>query len=120
MKVLCCGDREWKDRDKIAKELAKLPLGTTTIIHGVARGADKLSEDVGEHECAGWNFEYERYPADWDTYGKAAGPIRNRRMLTEGKPDLVLAFHSNLDKSKGTKDMVMIANKAGVKVIVVP
>ena len=50
-------------------------------------------------------------PADWDKYGKAAGPIRNRHMFRLGKPDLVLAFHKDITKSRGTNDMVF--NVAG-------
>lgn len=59
------------------------------------------------------------YPADWKTYGRAAGPIRNRQMLTCGQPDLVLAFHDALEISKGTANMVKIARKAGVPVVVI-
>jgi hypothetical protein len=39
-------------------------------------------------------------------------------MLDEGKPDLVLAFHENIDESKGTRDMVHRARGAGVKVVI--
>ena len=56
------------------------------------------------------------FPADWDKYHKAAGHIRNQQMLTEGKPTLVLAFHHDLARSKGTKDMVRRALKAGLAV----
>ena len=38
-------------------------------------------------------------------------------MLDEGKPDLVIAFHNDLPKSKGTKDMVKRAQKADVPVL---
>jgi hypothetical protein len=55
------------------------------------------------------------FPADWDLHGKAAGPIRNRQMLL-AKPEIVIAFHDDLDSSKGTKDMVKIAKRTGVKV----
>ena len=58
----------------------------------------------------------EVYPADWTRYGKPAGPIRNRQMLNEGKPDMVIAFHDDLSVSVGTKDMVDIANAAGLPV----
>jgi hypothetical protein len=56
------------------------------------------------------------FPADWARFGRAAGPIRNQRMLDEGKPTLVLAFHNNIVESKGTKDMVKRARKAGIRV----
>jgi len=39
---------------------------------------------------------------EWDELGKKAGPLRNQRMLDEGKPDLVVAFPGG----GGTKDMV--------------
>jgi UDP-N-acetylmuramoylalanine-D-glutamate ligase len=55
----------------------------------------------------------ETYEADWDTHGKAAGPIRNKRMLDEGKPDLVVAFPGG----RGTANMISQARKAGVEVI---
>ena len=57
--------------------------------------------------------------ADWELEGKAAGPIRNQRMLDIHQPDLVLAFHRFIANSKGTKDMVDRARKAGVRIKVV-
>ena len=56
------------------------------------------------------------YPADWARHGKRAGPLRNLRMLHEGRPDLVLAFHDDIENSKGTAHMVTIAQRAGVDV----
>jgi hypothetical protein len=61
----------------------------------------------------------EPYPADWKRYGNAAGAIRNTQMLVEGKPDIVLAFPTGrLSITKGTKNMVQQARKAGVRTIV--
>ena len=54
-------------------------------------------------------------PAEWDTFGKAAGPIRNGWML-KMEPDLVLAFHNDIRQSKGTANMVSIARKKGIEV----
>ncbi len=51
--------------------------------------------------------------ADWTTHGRAAGPIRNARMLAEYHPDLVIAFPGG----RGTLDMVSKAERAGVAVI---
>ena len=113
MNVLVCGDRHWNDWLAIRRELSKLDPTQTTIITGGATGADSIAEQAArrlEFFCV------MVFPAWWDRQFKPAGPIRNRRMLEWGKPDLVLAFHKNLGESKGTADMVMVARKAGVEV----
>lgn len=113
-RVLVCGGRNWGEREPILRELRKLikKHGRVLVIEGEARGADKLSRKAAEE----LGCPCERYPAQWDRYGRGAGPIRNRQMLTEGEPDEVLAFHENIDESKGTKNMVETAAKAGVAV----
>jgi hypothetical protein len=63
--------------------------------------------------------QYKEYPADWDRYGKGAGPIRNKQMLDEN-PDIemVIAFHTNLTNSKGTKNMIDRAKRRNIKVCI--
>ena len=58
-------------------------------------------------------------PADWDQFGKNAGPIRNKAMLAEHVPDVVIAFHVAIEKARGTKHMVTLARKAKIPVRVV-
>lgn len=88
---------------------------TDTLIHGNARGADQLSESAYKEIFFGYEGQggIERFPADWNKYGKRAGYIRNKQMLEEGKPDIVLAFPGG----KGTAMMVRLAKEAGVRVI---
>lgn len=43
-----------------------------------------------------------------------AGPIRNKQMLLEERPDKVVAFHNDLSKSRGTADMLRQAEKRGI------
>jgi len=109
MRVLICGDRNFTDKQRICKYVSGLPIGTV-IIHGNARGADTLAKECAEE----MGYEVISFPALWDKYGRAAGPIRNQQMLDEGKPDLVVYFHDNLEKSKGTADMVRRAKKRGL------
>ena len=111
MRVLVCGGRDFNDRQLLAQTLADLHLTKRieVIIHGCAMGADTI---------AGWwarfaGVEELRFPADWRTHKKAAGPIRNTEMLREGRPDLVVAFHGG----RGTADMVKKARASGVRVI---
>lgn len=113
LRVLVCGDRHWNDRELIyavLNTLAHNSPGIATIIEGDAPGADRIAGAWASIEC----FPYEQCPADWEFYGRAAGPIRNGTMLAKGKPDLVIAFHDDIDNSKGTKDMLKQARLAGV------
>lgn len=79
------------------------------IIHGGANGADSLAHQYAHIS----GIPVTVYPADWKKHGRGAGPIRNAQMLTEGKPDLVVAFPGGT----GTKDMVTRAKRAGVEVL---
>jgi hypothetical protein len=116
--VLVCGDRHWRNREKIYRYLDKLREKTEaplTIIEGCAQGADRMAgEWAADHRLNCMQF-----PAQWDRYGRAAGPIRNQQMLDEGKPELVVAFHPDLTQSKGTLDMVVRSRKANIRTVVV-
>lgn len=110
LRVLVCGGREYKDKERVYLELDTLDshFGPLLIISGVARGADSFGIDWGEER----GYEVLKFPADWHTYGRAAGHIRNQQMLQTALPDLVLAFPGGT----GTADMVRRALKAGVEV----
>jgi hypothetical protein len=115
-RVLVTGDRNWNNSDIIhhwLKEVKK--FGFDTLIEGEARGADTLSRIEG----AKLGFTILKFPANWDKYPKAAGPIRNTEMLKVGKPELVLAFHNDIKNSKGTKNMIDQAIKSKIKVILI-
>jgi hypothetical protein len=118
--MIFCGDRNWDDPVPIQRMFDKEK--PDLILEGEARGADKLSR----REARLRGIDFEMFDADWDRYGRAAGPIRNREMLlrlialeVEGWEVAVAAFHSNLENSKGTKNMVEIAKVANIRVEVV-
>jgi hypothetical protein len=111
MRVLVTGDRNWSNKDIIREVLKKYPTDTI-LINGGARGADSIAAKIGKE----LGFKVETFKADWGAYGRAAGPIRNRKMLREGKPDVVEAFHDHILDSKGTKDMVEISIAANLPV----
>lgn len=115
MKVLVTGDREYTNFSRVMAVLGTLNPATTTIIHGYARGADTLAHQAAEL----LGMEVHDYPAAWETLGRAAGPIRNQVMLDSESPDLVVAFHDDIARSKGTLDMLTRAHRAGVRCILV-
>lgn len=118
-KILVTGDRDWNDIKRVVEVLEEYGPGTI-LIHGACRGADVICAAVGE----ALGFVVRDYPADWDKYKKGAGPVRNRQMLKEehvsNEPfDICIAFHNDIENSKGTKDMMTCAKAAGIKTILI-
>ncbi len=115
-RVLVCGGRDFTDYDLLYCTLStgmssgELQIGQTygAIIHGAARGADSLASRFASE----MGIQCISFPADWRKHGKAAGFIRNQQMLSEGKPDIVIAFPGG----RGTADMVRRARLAGVEI----
>jgi hypothetical protein len=85
-------------------------------MHGGARGADSLANDIALNDLKTCVLVF---PAKWDEYGRAAGPLRNQEML-----DSLLKLRGTWDikvlampGGRGTADMIDRARKAGVDVI---
>lgn len=108
MKVLVCGGRDYQHRHHVWCVLDAITPRPTVIIHGSATGADEWAHLWAHNH----GIRIETFKPDWGRYGREAGPIRNRRMIDEGKPDLVLAFPGGI----GTADMVSKAVDTGIPV----
>lgn len=89
-RVLVCGGRDFEDRAALYAALDRLhgQRCFTLLIAGGARGADTM----GEHWARDRGVRTRIFMARWAIEGRAAGPIRNARMLREGRPDLIVAF----------------------------
>jgi hypothetical protein len=120
--IIVCGGRNYNNQRRIFEVLDFLyaERAISHIHNGGARGADSLAVK--------WAIErrqvtleglpafigYSNHYADWRKHRRAAGPLRNARMLA-CSPELVVAFPGG----HGTKDMIRQARKAGVPVLIV-
>jgi hypothetical protein len=111
MRVLVCGGRDYDDWATFCSVMEDVK--PTFIIEGRAKGADTMAWKWARHNLGKGSEFSVSFKANWGKHGKAAGPIRNRQMLEEGKPDLVVAFKGG----KGTANMVKQAKSAGVEVL---
>ena len=113
MRILICGDRSVTDASKIKARMEMLAGidPNAEIIVGGAPGVDALAERAALDE----GLDVITIHANWCRHGKYAGPRRNLKMLGM-KPDLVIAFHADLHKSKGTAHTVAEARDRGIKV----
>lgn len=115
--VIVCGSRTWVEpAPRIARAMARLDH-RTLVIHGDARGADRIAGSLAYT----LGNDVLPMPANWDRDGRAAGPKRNEAMLRVllalqmcGYEVAVHAFP--VGESRGTRHMMRIAEKAGVKV----
>lgn len=126
MRVIIAGGRNFNNFELLESEVIRIfrilksegifnTRNDITIISGTAKGADKLGEKFAEK----YNLKLERFPADWSKYGKSAGYKRNQQMSIFAKEDngVLIAFWNQT--SKGTKHMIDIATRDGLKVFVV-
>ena len=113
MKVIIAGGRNFRDYDKLKESCDNILVNQkeVEIVSGTAAGADILGERYAQEK----GYEVKKFPAQWDLYGKSAGYKRNQQMAEYA--DGLIAFWDG--KSKGTKHMIDIANKMGLKVRVI-
>lgn len=116
MNLIIAGGRDFDDYYRLDKNLTWLlqnvDRSTLTIFSGQAKGADRLGEI-----CATRNgITVRQFPADWDKHGKKAGILRNQEMLDAGASHLVAFWDKS---SRGTKDMIDRATKAGIVVRII-
>lgn len=116
IRVIMCGDRHWTDLvtvdEVIRKLVAHYGIGRLLIISGGAPGADTMAIQAAHNQgvhCA-------RVDALWHKHRTAAGPMRNAAML-KLRPHLIFAFHEDLSRSRGTRDMLAKGLRAGVRCI---
>lgn len=114
VKIIVAGSRNFNNYsllesylDIVINSMAYKPV---TIISGTARGADQLGERYAENKGHG----IERYPAEWDKYGRSAGYKRNEQMAEVA--DVLVAFWDG--QSRGTMHMINIAKNKGLRVFV--
>jgi hypothetical protein len=117
--ILITGDRKYQDKNFIHETLSEYKNKKCLLIHGGCTGADTLAGIVGKE----LKFDIQTKPANWKKFGRAAGPIRNKEMINEvliykkqNITTIVLAFHNDLENSKGTKNCINQAIKSGLEV----
>ena len=122
---IICGSREftdWVPVDIIVRGMVSYDErrgdGNIVLVHGAANGADTLAARAGERIVG--NDRVRAYPADWDAFGRKAGPLRNEQMLKEEPTvDIVWAFLNGDNTTTGTKDMINRSIALGKTVYVV-
>lgn len=103
MKVIIAGSRKFTKRGEIMKWIDLSKFNITEVVSGASCGVDWIGEQWGLFE----GKKIKRFPANWDKFNKAAGPIRNKQMARYADA-LILIWDG---KSKGSSNMKANAKK---------
>ena len=97
MKLIIAGSRTFKNYEFLKENLKEIK-GISEIISGGAIGADRLGEKWAKEN----NISLRIFNADWSSFGRKAGVIRNNSMALYC--DEAIIFWDG--KSRGSKNMI--------------
>ena len=113
-KVIIAGGRDFSNYELLKTKLDKILSNINQpiqIVSGTANGADTLGERYAKER----NYQIKQFPANWNTYGKRAGYLRNEQMAKYA--DACVCFWDY--KSRGTKHMIDLASSHDLKLRVI-
>lgn len=111
MKVIIAGSRSITSQSDVDLAIGFSGFNITEVVSGKCRGVDALGEAWAKKH----GVPVRDFPAEWEFYGKKAGPFRNEQMATYA--EALIAVRA-AGKSDGTDDMIKRARKRGLKVFV--
>ena len=110
MRTIIAGSRDIDDKKLLESAIAESKFNITIVVCGEARGIDWL----GKEWAINHDIPVHSFPANWSLHGKSAGFIRNTEMAENA--DALIAVWDG--ESRGTKMMIDLAKKKGLKVFV--
>lgn len=110
-RVIIAGGRDFEDYEFLKLTMDRLLADITSeicVVCGMAKGADLLGERYANEK----GYKVSRFPADWSSFGKFAGFVRNEEMAQNA--DAPVAFWDG--KSRGTQHMIKTAERYKLKI----
>jgi hypothetical protein len=108
MRYIFCGGRDYDNKQLVTMMAESLPE-YSILVNGGASGADWLAKEAGK----ALGLQVETYPAQWNTHGSLAGPMRNYLMSRLDDVALVIAFPGG----RGTENMIAQAAMNNIEVL---
>lgn len=112
--VILCGSRLWQDEARVLDVLTY--LRNCIVRHGAHwQGLDQIVKTL----CHARGIETDPCPADWDNFGRAAGPRRNHYMAVKAPRAVQCVAFWHPGAHKGTDSMIQEAVAAGIHTTVI-
>lgn len=110
MKTILAGSRSITSVGALYDAIRASGFEITEVVCGEARGVDAMGRWWAESH----RIPVAKFPADWDKHGRQAGYLRNVQMGNYA--EALIAIWDG--RSRGTRHMIDIATKNGLKVYV--
>ena len=112
MKIIIAGSRGLTNRDNlVATAMGIFGHVPNEVFHGASGKIDIAGNSWALYR----KIHVKAFPADSQTYGKRAGPIRNETMA--GRASALVAIWDG--KSRGTWNMIQLADKQEIEILVI-
>lgn len=116
--ILVAGKRDFNDYERFCREMDQIIKGIgddVVIVEGSASGTDYMAGKYATEHKIPLKF----FIADWNRFGRSAGPIRNEEMVSflDGKDAMAVFFWDG--KSRGTADCLRRAGKHNIPTVVI-
>jgi hypothetical protein len=115
VRVIVAGGRDFDDYQFMCARLdhffSQLDKSKLVLINGDGPG-DPGADQLAKRYARERNIPVKLFPPDWKGLGRAAGPIRNEQMITEGKAQALVAFNTG---GRGTQNMIKLAEQYELK-----
>lgn len=108
MKIAIVGSRHYTNYKAFSRHVRALLDPDDEIVTGDARGVDEMTRRLAAEQ----GLPLTVFRADWDAYGRAAGPRRNAEIVAAA--DAVWAFPER--GSRGTRITMAMAARRGIAV----
>ena len=108
MKTIIAGGRDFQDMAALRTAVAACGWTITEVVSGGARGADAIGELYAQES----GLPVKRFNPNWASFGKMAGPVRNRQMAQHAQALIALPG------GRGTANMIKQAREFGLKIFI--
>lgn len=114
VKTIIAGSRTITNFDLLISVCAKFEITLeheiTEVVCGLAKGVDTLGEKFAKNNKLAIKY----FKPDWKTFGKSAGPKRNKQMVDYAEAAIILwdGF------SRGTKSTIDLCIKRGIATLI--
>ena len=117
-RVVVCGSSDYQEIGTMSDVLSgfRVKFPKMEIIQGGSNGADTIALSYACHH----KLTHKSYPIKRSKYGKNAYGVRNQKMISEENPDVVLIFHSDVNSSANSLDLIVRALDLKIQTLLIP